>query len=117
MALVGTELVRCVGIINSGSAAVAEYVTTQNIANLNTTGAGAPSAPLTGLEPVHCYGPSGTGIPSSVPFFTTTGSIQALGSVAPSTLTGNEIINLAPPVVGQTPAAYNPTTTALTIAG
>ncbi len=117
MALSGKELVRCVGIINNGSAAIPEYVTTQNIANLNTTGAGAPSAPLTGLEPVSCYGPSGAGIPSSVPFFTTTGSIQALGSVAPSTLNGNEIIQLQPAVRGQAPGAYGPTTTALTIAG
>ncbi len=117
MALSGKELVRCVGIINSGSAAVAEYVTTQNIANLNTTSAVAPSAPLTGLEPVACYGPSGAGIPSAVPFFTTTGSIQALGSVGATTLTGNEIIELEPPVQGQAPAAVRPTTTALKIAG
>lgn len=117
MALTGKELVRCVGIINSGSAAVAEYVTTQNIANLNTTGAVAPSSPLTGLEPVLCYGPSGSSIPSAVPFFTTTGSIQALGSVALSTLSGNEIVEMQPAVQGQAPAAIAPTTTTLKIAG
>ena len=117
MAITGNEIVRCTGLINSGFAATNEYTTLQNIANLNTTGAVVPTSPLTGLEPVACYGPSGTGIPSSVPFFTSTGATCLLGSIATSTLTGNEVVNIGAPVVGQSQAAYRVTATTLHIAG
>ncbi len=112
MALVGTELVRVIGVINSGLAATARYVTTQAISNLRT---GAPST-LTGGEVIYCYGASGAGIPSAVPFVTTADAINALGSIAPSTLTGTEIINVGPSVVGQSQAAVRLQTTTLAVA-
>jgi hypothetical protein len=117
MAINGKEIVRVTGLINNGFAATYEFVTTQNIANLNTTSAVAPTAPLTGLEPVACYGPSGNNIPSSVSFYTTTLAICALGSIAPSTLAGNEVVHIGSPVVGQAPSAYRRTATTLQIAG
>lgn len=117
MALTGKEIVRVSGLINNGFAATYEFVTTQNIANLNTTSAVAPTAPLTGLETVACFGPSGAGIPSSVSFYTTTLAICALGSIAPSTLAGNEVVHIGAPVVGQSQAAFRATATTLAIAG
>lgn len=117
MAVTATSLIRVLGTINNGFAASYRYVTAQNIANLNTTGAVAPAAPLTGLEPVAYYGPSGGNIPSAEPFLTTTGSIQALGSVALSTLAGTEFVDIGAPVTGQSPSPVNRSTTTLKIAG
>jgi hypothetical protein len=117
MALTGKEIVRVTGLINNGLAATYESVTTQNIANLNTTSAVSPTAPLTGLETVACFGPSGAGIPSAVSFLTTTQAICSLGSIAPSTLVGTEIVHIGGAVIGQSQTANRQTATTLAIAG
>lgn len=113
MALTGKEIIYCTGLINSGPSGQREYTTTQNVANLAN---GGPSA-LSGSEVLYCYGPSGSNIPSSVQFATTTGAINALGSIAPSTLTGTELIHVIPATsVGGAPAAKQLQTTTLAIA-
>jgi hypothetical protein len=96
MALTGTELVRVVGNVDSITtpSSQSKLVTTQNIANLNTGGTGVPSAPLVGDEAVLVQGIRPDGMATANQFFTTTGAIAALGSIAPSTLTGKEIMEL-----------------------
>lgn len=116
MALTGRELVTMRGVINSGRAAKKFITTTQNIANLNTTGAVAPLAPLTGREPVEFLGIT-SNYAVAVPALTTTALIQALGSIAPSTLTGNEIVVINAPVIGQSRTANIATVTTHQIAG
>lgn len=112
MALTGKEHVNVTGVINGGLAAKQISVTTQQIANLRT---GAPSA-LTGNEPVSVRGPSASGPISPVPFNTTAHLIGAIGSIAPSTLLGTEIVLIGPPETGSAPAAIYEQTTTLAIA-
>lgn len=112
MALVGNERVLIVGLIGGVPAAQTRRVSVQNIANLRT---GAPS-PLTGNEPISVNGVSGAGPMSPVPFNTTAHAIGALGSIAPSTLLGTEIVLIGPPETGSAPAAIYEQTTTLAIA-
>lgn len=112
MALTGNEHVTVVGVVNGGPAAKTISVTTQNIANLRT---GAPS-PLSGNEPISMRGPSGAGPISPVPFYSSAHTIGALGSIAPSTLSGTEIVLIGPPETGSAPAAIYEQTTTLAIA-
>lgn len=101
MALVGTERVRYVGVINGSPAAVQSSTTTQNLANLANGG----SSNLTGLEPLYVHGVAANGNPAAYFERTTTGAIAVLGSIAPSTLAGNEIILLEPTETGSSPGA------------
>lgn len=112
MALIGTERVYITGVINGGLAGQTRRVSLQNIANLRT---GAPSS-LTGNEPVSVYGVSPSGPISPISFNTTAHAIGALGSIAPSTLLGTEIILIGPPETGSAPAAIYEQTTTLAIA-
>lgn len=112
MALLGTEHVTVIGVINGGLAAKSFTATTQQIANLANGG----TTTLTGLEPVSVRGPSANGPISPVPFNTTTGAIAALGSIAPSTLTGKEIVLIGPPETGSAPASIFEQVTTLNIA-
>lgn len=100
MALNGKELVLVIGTINSGLAATSEYVTTQQIANLNTLGTGVVGSPLVGTEQIFCLGASGAGPVSSIPISTTTSAIAALGSIGVSTLTGLEVVPLGNSLTG-----------------
>lgn len=92
MALTGKELVQIFGNVGTLTtpAALGEFVTTQNIANLNTSGSGVPTSPLTGAEVVEILGIRPDGYAAATGTTTTTGSIAALGSIALSTLTGKE---------------------------
>lgn len=92
MALLGTELVQIFGNVGTLAtpAATGKFVTTQNIANLNLTASGVPTAPLTGKEVVQILGTRLDGYAAATKTTTTTGAIAALGSIAASTLTGKE---------------------------
>lgn len=109
MALLGTEKIRVVGLINGQAAAKEEDVTTQQIANLANGGSSA----LKGSEVVSIRGVAANGSGSSNFFNTTTGSIAALGSIAPSTLKGTEIVLIGPLAgpAGSPTGAYLQTTT------
>lgn len=94
MALNGKELVQVYGLNNGMVAATGEFVTTQNIANLNTGGTGVPGSPLVGTEAIYVQGSRADGAPPASLFATTTGAIAALGSIAATTLTGKELLAL-----------------------
>lgn len=112
MALTGNELVVVRGVIGGGPSAQQRYVTTQNIANLDNGGVST----LSPTAVVVCYGPSGGSIPSSVPFATPISAVTALGSIAPSTLAGTELINVLTGPTGGAPPAYELRTTTLNVA-
>lgn len=113
MALTGKEVLFCTGLISGAAAAARKQITTQDIANLANGG----SSTLTGNERLHVYGETIGNVPSSVQFVTTTGSINALGSIAPSILTGNELMTvISSTIIGGLPTAGRVSTTTLNIA-
>jgi len=120
MALTGKELVTVYGNVNATTmpAATTELVTTQNIANLNTGGTGVVGAGLVGNEAVYVRGVRPDGYASATLFATTTGAIAALGSIAPSTLTGKELVVLGTSLTGTVvPSGPLRTATTLQIGG
>ena len=110
---------RFVGINNGAlAAATTQYVTTQNIANLNTTSASVPASPLVGTEAVYVQGTRPDGYAAATLFATTTQDICNLGSIALSTLTGKEIIECFSALTNaKTPAGPAVYVTTLQVAG